>query len=139
MGLTTIQPTTHSQKLNNIMEETPSNGEVPPKVPKKQVKNKKIVITVNDPSQSSEMNALLRDAIRAHLKQQNDIARSELEIEALVATCQEFMQSFIIFGYNFNGDPIEPIFFAHNQQEADALSMFLTKFFHQFIVNSNSK
>lgn len=116
------------------MDEPQPNGEVPPpKVPKKAVKVKKIIIKGNS-LDNSEINEVLRDALREHLKRQHEIVKSAAEIDAMVATCQEFMQSFMIFGYDFDGNPVEPIFFAHNQQEADALSMYLTKF-----INSNFK
>ena len=50
----------------------------------------------------------------------------------MVNVCSEFMSSFIIMGYDMNNKGIEPIFYAKNQLEADALSSYI----QQFIVNS---
>lgn len=55
------------------------------------------------------------------------------ELDAMVATCQEFMSSFIILGYDMNYQPIQPIVYAHNQQEADALGAYMSKFIHHNI------
>ena len=55
------------------------------------------------------------------------------ELEAMISTVQEFMSSFIILGYDMNHQPIQPIVFAHNQQEADSLGAYLSKFIHHNI------
>jgi len=48
-----------------------------------------------------------------------------------VNTIQEFLNSFIVLGYNFNGEPVHFIS-AHNQQEADSLATLVNKLFiHQ--------
>jgi hypothetical protein len=101
-----------------------------PKTEKK-VTSKKIVKQINSP----EVNEVIKQALREYIRKNNEISRTEIELDAMVSTCQEFLQSFIIFGYTFDGQPIDPIFFAHNQQEADALSMYLTKFFNAHVVN----
>jgi len=101
-----------------------------PKVEKK-ITSKKIVKSIDSP----EVNEVIRQALREYIKRNQETSRTEMELDAMVATCQEFLQSFIIFGYTFDGQPIDPIFFAHNQQEADSLSMYLTKFFNAHIVN----
>ena len=73
---------------------------------------------------------VIRDAISVRLSQINsDKRRQQIdELDAMVATCQEFMQSFIILGYDLNHQPIQPVVCAHNQQEADALGAYLSKF-----------
>ncbi len=113
------------------MDEAPLSPEGPP--PLKKVAKKSADKMPLHPDRA--VNEVLRDALRQYLKDKNDAHKSDIEIDAMIATCQEFLQSFIIFGYDFNGDPINPVFFAHNQQEADALSMYLTKFFNAHIVN----
>ena len=60
------------------------------------------------------------------------------ELDAMIATCQEFMKSFVILGYNFEGQPIPPMIVAHSQQEADALGSYLSKFIHNTIKDQNS-
>jgi len=55
------------------------------------------------------------------------------ELDAMIATCQEFLKSFVILGYTFEGQPVQPIVFARNQQEADALGSYLSKFIQSTI------
>ncbi len=54
---------------------------------------------------------------------------SEIAINAMVATCTEFMKSFIILGYDLDGNCIPPIFYANDSQEADALTYCLHRYF----------
>lgn len=117
-------------------EEQSSNPTPTPKIKK----TSKKIAPANDAVQVPEaVNELIRDALKSYLKSKHEANKSAAEIDAMVATCQEFLQSFIIFGYDFNGNPITPIFFAHNQQEADALSMYLTKFFNMHIVQQGGQ
>ena len=58
------------------------------------------------------------------------------ELEAMVATCEEFMGSFVILGYSLEGEQIPPIVHCHNQQEADAIGNYLQKFIH-YNIRSN--
>lgn len=50
---------------------------------------------------------------------------SKREMEALGATVSEFLNCFILVGYNSEGDPIK-ISLAHNQQEIDSLSTLIS-------------
>lgn len=59
------------------------------------------------------------------------------ELDAMIATCEEFMKSFVILGYTFDGQPVAPIVIAHNQQEADALGSYLSKFIQNTIKEQN--
>lgn len=101
-----------------------------PKVDKK-ITTKKVVKSIENP----EVNEVIKQALREYIKRNHETSRTEMELDAMVATCQEFLQSFVIFGYTFDGQPIDPIFFAHNQQEADSLCMYLTRFFNSHVVN----
>jgi hypothetical protein len=112
---------TRSVNLNNKY----MDGEEKDKLLKKK---KSTLIKQNNLAPDSEVAKVIRDALLIHLIN-NDRRRENLDdLEAMVSTCQEFMKSFIILGYNFNGEPIQPIVFAHNQQEADALGAYLSKF-----------
>lgn len=71
---------------------------------------------------------LIKDALAVQFKKQQQRVKTEAELEAMVATCEEFMKSFIILGYDFDGNAIEPIVIAHSQQEADSLGAYLNKF-----------
>jgi len=104
------------------------------KLPKPIVTN---VTPMNDPLQISDplIAKVIKDAFLIKYAQLNNEKRKyEIdELGAMFATCQEFMQSFIILGYDLNGQPIQPIVHAHNQQEADALGTYLNKFLHSNI------
>jgi len=79
---------------------------------------------------------IIRDAILIQaINPENQIRKryTNNELDAMVSTCQEFLKSFVILGYTFEGQPIQPIVFAHNQQEADALGSFLSKFIQSTI------
>lgn len=89
---------------------------------KKQVQNKEQLLS-ND-----QIADLIKDALAVQFRRQVQRKKTEDELEAMVATCEEFMQSFIILGYDFNGNPVEPIVIAHSQQEADSLGAYLNKF-----------
>ena len=75
-----------------------------------------------------EIEQVISDALKQYLKASRDKESSETAIDAMVATCQEFMKSFIILGYDFDGNPVEPIVSANNQQDADSLSAYLQRF-----------
>ena len=49
------------------------------------------------------------------------------DLNALSNVVEEFLTSFIILGYTFDGDPVHCIS-AHNQQEADSLGALVNKF-----------
>ncbi|NDG29108.1 hypothetical protein EB118_03285 [bacterium] len=97
--------------------------------------NKKDDIDKFDPKKFSQESELTNSAILHHLEsklKEKNIKRKD--IEALVNTVQEFLNCFIILGYNFDGEPINFIS-AHNQQEADSLATLVNKIF----INNNLK
>lgn len=128
-----MQRKIRSVYLNKYMGENKDNDE-------KSGKNKKDP-KGNNSSQPSQSNLdpvvqkLIRDAILIRLvNADNPLHKRDVnELEALVSTCQEFLKSFIILGYDFGGNPVQPIIFAHNQQEADALGNYLSKFINTTI------
>lgn len=94
--------------------------------PKKKTTKKKIV--VNTSSDDEEVDELLRDALKIVIKQKH-VRQPDHQIEAMVDTCSEFMKSFIIMGYDMDSKSIEPIFYAKNDLEADALANYMQKYF----------
>ena len=76
------------------------------------------------------VNDLIRDALSNYLLHNNVKVYKEDCAKATAATLQEFLQAFILIGYDFQGTPIK-IIHAHNGQEADALSCALQKFMMQ--------
>lgn len=94
--------------------------------------------TKNNQKQQGEANSTQLDPIIAKVIREalmirlaNDSRNTQVdEINAMVATCQEFMSSFIILGYDMNHQPIQPVVYANNQQEADSLGAYLSKLIH---------
>ena len=120
-----MQRKTHLVVLNNYMADNEESKTPSPKKPKKPANNADL-----DPAIAKVIkDALMIQLVNADEKRK----RTANELDAMVATCQEFMQSFIILGYDMNGQPVQPIVFAHNQQEADALGSYMSKFIHHNI------
>jgi hypothetical protein len=85
---------------------------------------------------NSEDKELLRKAMISSL--QDNLASREngikKDLKNLSTQVEEYLTSFIILGYTFDGEPIQCIS-AHNQQEADSLVTLVNKFFHSHIEN----
>lgn len=135
-----MQEKTHLVHLNNYMAEKKEDDKTPSKAkkPKKAAPQNKEPVS-QEKAQSQPPNVLdpiiakvIKDALMIHIINENK--QTEInEMEAMIATCQEFMSSFIILGYDLNRQPISPIVFAHNQQEADALGAYMSKFINHNI------
>ena len=81
-----------------------------------------------NPNENKEVKDLTHKALISFLKEQ--IAEKDskkTDMDALNAQIQEFLNCFILIGYNFQGEPINMIS-AHNQQEADSLGALVNKF-----------
>jgi hypothetical protein len=81
-----------------------------------------------NPNENKEVKDLTHKALISFLKEQ--IAEKDskkTDMDALNAQIQEFLNCFILIGYNFQGEPITMIS-AHNQQEADSLGALVNKF-----------
>jgi len=74
---------------------------------------------------------LIRDALKSFVKQKYNKRATDNDIEAMVATCSEFMKCFVIMGYDFKGNAIKPIFYAKNDKDSDALNQYVQKFIIQ--------
>jgi mevalonate pyrophosphate decarboxylase len=80
---------------------------------------------------------LLRGALAAFLKEQaTEKNESRQNTEALIGVVEEFLNSFIILGYTFDGTPVQYIC-AHNQQQADSLATLVNKFFQYIMLRNN--
>lgn len=79
---------------------------------------------------NKDADSVIRDALLNYLKSSSDKIYKEDCAKAAAATLQEFMQAFVLIGYDFHGTPIK-IVHAHNGQEADALSCAMQKFMMQ--------
>ena len=75
------------------------------------------------------------DLVRAALETQlmeyaNKRTEQKRNLEELTCIIEEFMDSFIVLGYNYDGDPLTLVS-ANTQQQADSLSTLLQKFIVQ--------
>jgi len=81
-----------------------------------------------DPNANKEVKELTHKALVSFLREQlSEQAVQRKDIDVLTAQILEFLNSFILIGYNFEGKPVTLIS-AHNQQEADSLGALLNKF-----------
>jgi hypothetical protein len=87
-----------------------------------------------DPNANKEVKELTHKALVSFLRDQlKNKQESKKDLDVLTSQVLEFLNSFILVGYNFEGEPIT-IVSAHNQQEADSLGTLINK----FIFNQNS-
>jgi len=81
-----------------------------------------------DPNENKEVKELTHRALISFLRDQmKDRVANKRDLDALTSTILEFLNSFILIGYNFDGEPVNLIS-AHNQQEADSLGALINKF-----------
>ena len=105
---------------------------------KEQNKNSKEVenfVPNSDPRTKELIQGALVEYLKDKLEEKN-VARKNYD--ALISTVEEFLNSFIILGYTFEGQPIQYIC-AHNQQQADSLATLINKFFQSSIVHDDDK
>lgn len=76
-----------------------------------------------------KIDKVIQDAMRLIIKEQLIKENTNTDIDAMIATCAEFMKSFIIMGYDLNDNAIAPIFYAKTDLEADALSHYMQQYF----------
>ena len=81
-----------------------------------------------DPNANKEVKELTHNALVSFLKDQlKEKANNKQDLDVLSSQILEYLNCFILLGYNFNGEPIS-IISAHNQQEADSLGSLANKF-----------
>ena len=129
-----------SVNLNKLMADNKKKDKTPPKNKKETKKQEQTPPSPTPPVALDQPDPLvmkvIRDALLINITNTDPQLRRRQtvnELDAMVGTCQEFLQSFVILGYNFDGQPIPPIVIAHNQQEADALGSYLSKFIQSTI------
>ncbi len=125
-----MQRKTHSVHLNNYMASDEPKDE---SLSKKKAKKAEPGKVSNQSELDPAIAKVIRDAMLVRLARSNEKKEQINEIEAMYVTCQEFLKSFIILGYDLNGQPIPPLIHANNQQEADSLGSYLSKFIHHNI------
>lgn len=103
---------------------TENSDETPPPKKKKVVNKKKI----SPPSITTEqIQRLLKEALIKNMEEK--FKRSDMEVDALISTMEEFLRSFIVIGYNMNNEPLV-ITNAKTQLDADALYTSLGRLFY---------
>lgn len=89
----------------------------------------------------SELDAETKEVIRKAMissfeEKRENVNGVKKDLKALSSVVEEYLPSFIILGYTFDGEPIHCIS-AHNQQEADSLVTLINKFFHTHLGDDN--
>lgn len=102
------------KRLNNIMA-----GKPQPNRRKKAALPEKTVT-------SDQLQNLLKEALTSFAEEKKRTTTNE--IDAMLGTLEEFLQTFVLIGYTLDGEPFSVIN-AHSQQEADSLSTAVTRFF----------
>lgn len=77
---------------------------------------------------SDQLQRLLKEALSGYAQERT--RRTANEANAIAATLEEFLNSFVLLGYDLNGNPITMVS-TKTQQDADALSTAVTRFFMQ--------
>jgi hypothetical protein len=116
-------------KINTqIMENEPNNKK---RAKKTTLKNEDKVT----PLDRSQINELLSESIRNYVVRAKKESKDIEEIVSLVTThVSEFLQAFMILGYDMKGNPI-CIHHATNQMDADALNSLLNRIIFSNRVN----
>ncbi len=87
--------------------------------------------TDSDESFKQARSDLVRAALETQLMEYaNKRTEQKRNLEELTCIIEEFMDSFIVLGYNYDGDPLTLVS-ANTQQQADSLSTLLQKFIVQ--------
>jgi len=111
------------------------SSEDKPQPKKKRVTKSADSIKSADSSFSSEqIKRLLKEALMDNMIDHKK--RTNLEIDAMISTMEEFLRSFILIGYNIKNEPIT-ITHAKSQLDADALYTALSRLF--FSINSSGQ
>lgn len=97
----------------------------------KTVESKNTVVVKSSIKEQGELEKILHEVLRDMAKEGpvRHRRKDKNNIEAMVHTCSEFMQNFLIMGYDLDNKAIEPIFYAKTQMEADALSTYMQRYF----------
>lgn len=78
---------------------------------------------------------LIKNALETHLlAYANKKNEQRRDLDELTSIIEEFADSFILLGYNYDGEPLTLVS-ATTQQQADSLGTLVQK----FVVNSSSK
>ena len=92
-----------------------------------------------DVNLDAEAKEIIRKAMISSLEEKlENVKLVKKDLNTLSTVVEEYLTSFIILGYTFEGDPVHCIS-AHNQQEADSLVTLINKFFQNHIGDGESE
>lgn len=92
-----------------------------------QPRKKKLDKSLNNSDYTTDqIKKLLKEALMDNLSESRK--QSNMEIDAMVSTIEEFLRSFILIGYNMKNEPVT-ITHAKSQLDADALYTALVRLF----------
>jgi hypothetical protein len=100
--------------------------------------NKKTKSKKFDMSLDPHAKELIKQAMAASLQEKlNNESNVKKDLRTLSSVVEEFLSSFMILGYTFDGEPIHCIS-ARNQQEADSLVTLINKYFHNHHIDEDT-
>lgn len=83
----------------------------------------------------SKRSLLIRNALETHLLEYaNKKNEQRRDLDELTSIIEEFADSFVLLGYNYDGEPLTLVS-ATTQQQADSLGTLIQK----FVVNSTGR
>lgn len=104
-----------------------------PKDPNNEAKTESFI-----PNSDKDTKEMIQSALVAFLKEKlEEKNNSRKNYDALISVVEEFLNSFILLGYTFEGQPLQYIC-AHNQQQADSLATLVNKFFQNAIIKEEN-
>ena len=109
------------KKVNFLRKDSMEKDETPQPRKRKVPKN-----ISNEDFTSDQIRKLLKEALMDNLTEVRK--QSNMEIDAMVSTMEEFLRSFILIGYNMKNEPVT-ITHAKSQLDADALYTALARLF----------
>ena len=80
---------------------------------------------MNDYFSEMDVEELIKQSLKHTLKAEKIIKRKPITEEILTNLISEYLNSFIILGYDTKNKAIDPIFHAETDMEADALGQYL--------------
>lgn len=114
--------------LNNYMVDKNSNKPRAKRTKKKSTVDNLEPTQTTDAVPSIDVQRLMQEALKSFAEAR--VRSTADELNAVSSILEEFLQSYVLIAYTMKGDPIN-IMFAPTQQDADALSTSVTRFFMQ--------
>ena len=115
--------------LSGAIIDIPEEESISPPKKKRKRRNRKRSSSKETPAGYELIRAALESHLIDHAKKRQDQKRN---VEQLSSIIEEYLSSFVLLGYNYDGEPVTLVS-ASTQQQSDSLSTLLQK----FIINSH--